>query len=160
MSTTSSSSRSCPRRGPGRPGRCVNSGRTTSRVRGGCGPRRIPDPEKVQGASGVRRAVAGLKVRLATPKDLDTLVRHRRGMWVDISHFSEEQLEAGDRDYRRWTRPRLRSGTLVGFIVETPGGKPIASGCLWMMPRQPRPMWGGPTVPDPVAVYNEAAHPG
>ena len=104
--------------------------------------------------------MAGAKVRLATPKDLDTLVRHRRGMWVDISHFSEEQLDAGDRDYRRWARPRLRSGTLVGFIAETPGGTPVASGCVWMMPRQPRPMWGGPTVPYLLSMYTEPGQRG
>src|SRR2546427_1849754 len=132
----SASPRSCPRRGPARRGRCVISGRTTSRVRGACGPRRVPDPEKVQGASWVPRAVARVKVRLATPKDLDTLVRHRRGMWVDISHFSEEQLDPGDRDYRRWARPRPRAGPLGGFIAGTPGGTPVAGRGAWVVPRQ------------------------
>jgi GNAT superfamily N-acetyltransferase len=100
------------------------------------------------------------RVRLATAKDLDLLVRHRRGMWVDIAHFTEEQLDDGDRAYRRWARPRLRSGSLVGFIVETSKGEPLASGCLWMMPRQPRPMAQGPTVPYMLSMFTEPAHRG
>lgn len=100
------------------------------------------------------------RVRLATANDLDLLVRHRRGMWVDIAHFTEEQLDAGDRAYRRWVRPRLRSGTLVGFILETPRGEAVASGCLWMTPRQPRPMVGNLFVPYLLSMFTEPAHRG
>ena len=100
------------------------------------------------------------RVRIATPKDLDLLVRHRRGMWVDISHFNEQQLDAGDRTYRRWARPRLRSGTLVGFILEAPPGEAVASGCLWMMPRQPRPMVQSLTVPYLLSMFTEPEHRG
>ena len=100
------------------------------------------------------------RLRLATAKDLDVLVRHRRGMWVDIAHFTEEQLDDGDRAYRRWARPRLRSGNLVGFIVETPRGGAIASGCLWMMPRQPRPMVQSLTVPYLLSMFTEPEHRG
>jgi len=100
------------------------------------------------------------RLRLATAKDLDVLVRHRRGMWVDIAHFTEEQLDDGDRAYRRWARPRLRFGNLVGFIVETPRGGAIASGCLWMMPRQPRPMVQSLTVPYLLSMFTEPEHRG
>ena len=100
------------------------------------------------------------RVRIATPEDLDLLVRHRRGMWVDIAHFTEEQLDAGDRMYRTWARPRLRSGTLVGFIFETQRGEAVASGCLWMMPRQPRPMIRRLFVPYLLSMFTEPAHRG
>ncbi len=100
------------------------------------------------------------RVRLATANDLGLLVRHRRGMWVDIAHFTEAQLDAGDRGYRRWARPRLRSGTLVGFILETPGGKSVASGCLWVMPRQPRPMVRRLLVPYLMSMFTDPAHRG
>ncbi len=79
---------------------------------------------------------------------------------MDIAHFTEAQLDAGDVVYRTWARPRLRSGTLVGFILETSGGEPVASGCLWMMPRQPRPMAVGLTVPYLLSMFTELAHRG
>ena len=50
-------------------------------------------------------------------------------MWEEIASLTEAQLEAGDLAYRRWARTRLRSGTLVGFIVESASGEALASGC-------------------------------
>jgi len=81
-------------------------------------------------------------------------------MWKDIAHFSEAQLEGADRVYRAWARPRLRTGRLVGFIVEGAKGAPVSSGCLWIMPRQPRPMWQGPWVPYLMSMFTEPAHRG
>jgi GNAT superfamily N-acetyltransferase len=104
--------------------------------------------------------VARPRVRIATLNDLDLLVVHRRGMWIDIAHFSEEQLAEGDRVYRRWARARLKSGTLVGLILETPKGEAVATGCLWLMPRPPRPMGGGHVVPYLLSMYTKPAHRG
>ena len=100
------------------------------------------------------------RVRTATMRDLDVLVRHRRGMWQDIARFTEAQLDEGDAVYRRWARPRLRSGRLIGFLVETPRDGPVASGCVWLMPRQPRPMWQGPLLPYLLSMYTDPAHRG
>ena len=115
------------------------------------------DADKVQESRRASRPVAPSRVRKASLKDLDTLVRHRRGMWVDIARFTPEELDAGDRVYRRWVRPRLRSGRLVGFIVEDAQGRAVASGCVWLMPRQPRPSWNGPSVPYLMSMYTEPA---
>ncbi|HYS70886.1 MAG TPA: hypothetical protein VEM95_00520, partial [Thermoplasmata archaeon] len=71
------------------------------------------------------------RVRRATLRDLDVLVRHRRGMWEDISDHAEAALDAADPVYRRWARQRMRSGTLVGFLAET-DGRAVASGCVWV----------------------------
>lgn len=40
--------------------------------------------------------------------------------------------------FRRWMTPRLRSGELVGFIVEDPTGESLGSGCLWVALEYPR----------------------
>jgi len=108
----------------------------------------------------VPRGVPRTRVRRATLRDLEVLVRHRRGMWEDISHFDTAQIAAGDRVYREWTRARLRSRRLIGFIVEDARGEAVASGCVWLMPRQPRPMWNGPTVPYLMSMYTERGHRG
>jgi GNAT superfamily N-acetyltransferase len=82
--------------------------------------------------------VTPLKVRLAALKDIETLVIHRRGMWFDMGYKNKAELDAADKVYRRWAKPRLKTGELVGFIVEA-DGQTAGSGCLWLQPVQPRP---------------------
>ncbi|HXF47897.1 MAG TPA: GNAT family N-acetyltransferase [Verrucomicrobiae bacterium] len=79
-----------------------------------------------------------LKIRFATLKDIETLVTHRRGMWFDMGYKNKAELDAADKVYRLWAKPRLRSGELIGFIVEV-SGQTAGSGCLWLQPVQPRP---------------------
>jgi hypothetical protein len=71
-------------------------------------------------------------------RDLGLLVRHRRYMWEAISDHPVVTLDVADSVYRRWARVRMRSNRFAGFIVEV-GGVPAASGCVWLMPAQPRP---------------------
>ena len=100
------------------------------------------------------------RLRQATLADLDVLVRHRRRMWAAIDEVPETELDHADRAYRRWLRSRLRSGRVVGFIEETPSGFVTASGCVWIMPSQPRPMWRGTQVPYLMSMFTEPDHRG
>ena len=84
-----------------------------------------------------------LKIRCATLRDLELLVTHRRGMWFDMGYKNKAELDAADRVYRRWAKPRLKTGALVGFIVEA-DGQIAGSGCLWLRPVQPVPVPGRP----------------
>lgn len=115
---------------------------------------------KVFAPRGNRARVARARLRFSNLGDLDLLVRHRRGMWEEIVGLAEDRLEAGDRAFRRWARTRLRSGTLVGFIVESTAGEALASGCLWLMPTQPRPTGSGTVAPYLMSMYTEPAHRG
>lgn len=99
--------------------------------------------------------MAPFRLRGATVRDLDLLVRHRRGMWEEIADFLRDELDAADAAYRRWARPRLRNGGLVGFVAETAAGVPAASACLWVMPSQPRPGWKGTRVPYLLSMFTE-----
>jgi len=103
--------------------------------------------------------VAQAKVRRATIDDLDLLVRHRRGMWEAIADLAPKDLEAADRVYRRWARARIRTGRLVGFIVDR-AGAPVASGCVWLMEVQPRPHWKGTTAAYLLSMFTERDHRG
>lgn len=103
-------------------------------------------------------SVPAYRLRRATLEDMDLLVRHRRGMWEEIADFTPEQHDAADRTYRAWARRRLKSGTLVGFIIETTRREPVASGCVWMMPIQPRPGSNTSTAPYILSMYTEHAH--
>lgn len=100
------------------------------------------------------------RLRRATLDDLDLLVRHRRGMWEEILEATPEEMAAADRAYRRWVRPKLKSGNVVGFVVETDGDEPVASGCIWLMPSQPRPTWKGTVAPYLMSMYTEKPHRG
>ncbi|MCI0330208.1 MAG: GNAT family N-acetyltransferase [candidate division Zixibacteria bacterium] len=89
------------------------------------------------------------------------LVAHRRGMWFDMGYKNKAELEAADKVYRRWAKPRLKSGKLIGFIVEA-DGRVAGSGCLWLKPVQPvpvpsRPGFKGGGQPYLLSMYTE--HP-
>ena len=98
-------------------------------------------------------------VRTATLRDLDLLVRHRRGMWDAIAHISGKDLDAADAVYRRWARARIQSGRLVGLIVDVEG-KAVASGCVWLMDVQPRPNSKGTTAAYLLSMFTESGHRG
>jgi GNAT superfamily N-acetyltransferase len=80
-----------------------------------------------------------VKFRRATVRDLDVLVRQRRGMWSDMGLGNEDQLDSQDRVYRGWARSRLRTGTLLGWVAETSEGVVVAGGTVWLRPAVPRP---------------------
>jgi GNAT superfamily N-acetyltransferase len=117
-------------------------------------------PAKYILATAVGRAMVRTRLRRATLSDLDLLVRHRRGMWEEILDASPQAMDAADRAYRRWARPRLKAREMVGFIVETERGEPVASGCIWLMPSQPRPLWKGTVSPYLMSMYTEPAYRG
>lgn len=100
-----------------------------------------------------------MKIRRATLRDLETLIAHRRGMWFDMGYKNKAELKAADKVYRRWAKPRLKSGELIGFIVET-DGQVAGSGCLWLQPVQPRPGrpgFKGGVRPYLLSMYTEPA---
>jgi GNAT superfamily N-acetyltransferase len=81
-------------------------------------------------------------------------------MWKDIGRHTTEELDAADPVYRRWARRRMLSGELVGFLVESPPGLPVASGCVWVMESQPRPGWAGTSQAYLLSVYTHPKHRG
>jgi GNAT superfamily N-acetyltransferase len=100
------------------------------------------------------KKLRGALLRRATLRDLDLLVRHRRGMWADIGGYKKRELDAADPVYRRWARARLRSGALVGWVVEVKGVA-AASGCVWIQPAQPRPRVPEAVQPYLLSMYTE-----
>lgn len=81
------------------------------------------------------------KIRPATLADLELLVRHRRGMFVDMDpKLSRRALDEADRAFRAWARRGMRTKEYFGFVAEAKG-RAVASGCVWLQPIQPRPGW-------------------
>src|SRR5436309_1136920 len=80
-------------------------------------------------------------------------------MFEDMGHADEAELRRADAAYRRWARARMRSGTLVAFVAEE-RGVPIASGCVWMKPVQPRPGYVRGAEPYLLSMHTDAEHRG
>jgi GNAT superfamily N-acetyltransferase len=83
-----------------------------------------------------RRHKPRFKIRKASLKDLDLLVKHRREMFRDMGRKNLQALNRQDATYRAWARRRLKSLELVGFIAAT-RKEVAASGCVWIQPKQP-----------------------
>jgi GNAT superfamily N-acetyltransferase len=80
-------------------------------------------------------------------------------MWIELRHYSKNDLDRHDRVYARWVRRGMAARELLGFIAETPGGKVTGSGALWLMPSQPRPgSLGRGEVPYILSMYTEPAY--
>ena len=102
-----------------------------------------------------RRTATRVRIRRATLRDLDVLVRQRRGMWEDIADHTEAELDAADRVYRQWTRRRMKSGKLVGFLAETRDGRVVSGGCVWLQEIQPMPGRPDRVQPYLLSMYTE-----
>ncbi|HTP54285.1 MAG TPA: GNAT family N-acetyltransferase [Thermoplasmata archaeon] len=105
------------------------------------------------------RAPAGpapLRLRRARASDLELLVAHRRKMWLAIGGRLRAHLDRADPVYRRWVRRELAARHFVGFVVETPDGRPAGSGAIWLVPTQPRPgRLARPRMPYVMSMFTE-----
>ena len=81
-------------------------------------------------------------------------------MWESMGEQDLKALDKGDHVYRRWARQRIRTGHLVGFIIEDAKGHAIASGCIWLRPMQPRPGYPLRPVPYLLSMYTEPRYRG
>jgi len=104
-----------------------------------------------------RSARGGVTYRKTTLADLGLLVDHRHRMWSDIAHHSESEISDHDPRYRVWARSRLKSGELVGIVARTTDGEPVASGCVWYRPDQPRPRLPSLVSPYILSMFTEPA---
>lgn len=71
------------------------------------------------------------------------------------------EIDAHDVRYRRWLRVRLARGELIGWIAASRRGEPVASGCLWYRPDQPRPeSLRGDVAPYILSMFTAPEHRG
>jgi GNAT superfamily N-acetyltransferase len=96
-------------------------------------------PRSARTGAGTRRDRGPLHLRVATVRDLATLVRHRRKMWEELRDFSPAELDRHDVDYRRWVRREMARGKFLALVVDDGANRTVGSGGLWLMPSQPRP---------------------
>jgi GNAT superfamily N-acetyltransferase len=96
-----------------------------------------------------------LRIRRTTLRDLDVLVRQRRGMFESMQSFSPEEHAVGDREYRRWAKRLMSKRGFVGWIAETAAGRPVAGGAVWLREHLPRPGKAAQKIPYLISMYTE-----
>ncbi len=73
-------------------------------------------------------------------------------MWHAIGHHTDGEVRRHAGPYRRWLRPRLRSGEVVAYVA-TIGPEVAGSGALWFMPQEPRPGMVRGEIPYILSMY-------
>ena len=80
-------------------------------------------------------------------------MRHRRAMWEDMGVRDKHALDRADTVYQKWARRQFSAGTLKAWVVRDPSGAVVGSGCLWLQPVQPTPMFDGKAQPYLMSMY-------
>jgi GNAT superfamily N-acetyltransferase len=96
-----------------------------------------------------------VKLRRATVKDLEVLVKQRRGMWRDMGGNTQDELDDSDRVFRTWARSQLKHGMLIGWLAQTGRKSIVAGGTIWLRPTVPRPGYKHQTQPFLLSMYTE-----
>ena len=99
----------------------------------------------------------GYRVRGATAKDLETLVRQRHKMFEEMRQPSEKEHRVADKAYRTWAREKMKSGLLRCLLVTDSSGKVVSGGCAWLREVQPAPGRPLSTMPYLMSMYTEPA---
>jgi GNAT superfamily N-acetyltransferase len=103
-----------------------------------------------------------LMLRLATLDDIPTLVRHRRGMFVDMETLKggtldPRGLDAMDIMYATYARACLMAGRMQAWIVAD-ADRPAASGAILYTDWLPRPDGKQSVLAYVHSVYTESAY--
>lgn len=98
-----------------------------------------------------------MKLRKANASDIETLVLHRRQMFLDIdferySVHGKEGLEKTDKMYRDFLEKYLLTGQTIGVVIEEEGNI-IASGCVSFVEWPSEPLYQSNAVCHIHSVY-------
>jgi GNAT superfamily N-acetyltransferase len=99
-----------------------------------------------------------ITVRQATVDDLAHVLRHRRGMFRDMGHRDEAQLDAMEAVSSPFFAEGLRAGTYRGFFAVDARSRVLAGGGVVLLEYQPHPLDPRPRRPFVVNMYTEPAH--
>lgn len=99
--------------------------------------------------------VREFRLRRARAADLPEIAHQRTGMFQGMGYADVPLLAKHEVVFRRWARPLMGSGRLVGFLVETKSSVPliVAGGLVWVRNWQPHPTWARAYVPYLLNVY-------
>jgi len=102
--------------------------------------------------------VYGFKIRTATLKDVDELLRQRHRMFGELGRADSRAIEVHDEAFPRWVRREMKAKRIVCFLVETEKGRVVGGGSVWLREVQPYPGFSGGKVPYLMSMYTEPAY--
>ena len=85
----------------------------------------------------------GFTVRRASADDIDALVAHRRGMFVDMGYRDESALDSMAAQCHGWLLSRMNSGEYLAWLAISPEGSIVAGAGLWLMDWPPHMIGSG-----------------
>jgi GNAT superfamily N-acetyltransferase len=95
-------------------------------------------------------------VRPATLADIDDLVRHRIGMFIDMGVPLD--AEVLDPAFRAWLSEMMPAGTYRAWLAEAADGEVAGGGGITILPWPPGPRYVGDRLAFVYNVYTEPAH--
>ena len=98
-----------------------------------------------------------MEIRAASlnEKDLEIIVRHRRGMFFDMGHQDERALAEMSEKFRGWLRRKMEAGEYLAWFATGAEGAVMAGAGLWLMDWPPHMVGGGKWRGNIVNVYTE-----
>jgi GNAT superfamily N-acetyltransferase len=75
----------------------------------------------------------GYAVRRASADDINTLVAHRRAMFVDMGYRDEAALDSMAAKCHSWLLIRMNRGEYLAWLAIAPDGSIVAGTGLWLM---------------------------
>jgi GNAT superfamily N-acetyltransferase len=88
-------------------------------------------------------------------RDLETIVRHRRGMFFDMGHRDEQALELMSDKFREWLRRKIEAREYLAWFAIGSKGELMGGAGLWLMDWPPHMIGGGRWRGNIVNVYTE-----
>jgi len=83
------------------------------------------------------------QLRRATAEDIDTLVAHRRAMFVDMGYRDETALNRMATHCRAWLLDKMQRDEYLAWLVTTADGSVAAGTGLWLMDWPPHMISAG-----------------
>ena len=86
----------------------------------------------------------GYAVRRASTDDINTLVAHRRAMFVDMGYRDETALDTMSAKCHTWLLTRMNRGEYLAWLAVAPDQSIVAGTGLWLMDWIPHMVGSGP----------------
>jgi ribosomal protein S18 acetylase RimI-like enzyme len=98
-----------------------------------------------------------MEIRAASldDRDLETIVRHRRGMFFDMGHRDEQALELMSGKFRMWLRRKMEAGEYLAWFATKAEETVMGGAGLWLMDWPPHMIGEGRWRGNIVNVYTE-----
>jgi hypothetical protein len=86
----------------------------------------------------------GYEVRRASADDINTLIAHRRAMFVDMGYGDETALDSMAAKCHTWLLTKMDRGEYLAWLASAPDRSIVAGTGLWLMDWPPHMIGSGP----------------